>query len=92
MQSVVDIIRRRTGHRAPHRDPADILRTLVTLRFAIEKTGLSLDAFARRHVDQPENAAVASGRLNVHKWKVSVTVVVQAVTSHSPSSAHRLQL
>lgn len=52
MKSIRDMIRGLTGERTPNRDTADVLRTLATLRFGLETSGLSLDAFAREHVDR----------------------------------------
>ncbi|MFL6600537.1 MAG: hypothetical protein ACJ8R9_04335 [Steroidobacteraceae bacterium] len=79
MHSIKDVIRRLTGQRAPNRDPADILRTLATLRFAIDKTGLSLDAFARQHVDRRY-----SGSSNlIYRW-------ARGETSMSENMARRL--
>jgi hypothetical protein len=79
MKSLRETLRRLTGGRAPHRDSADILRTLATLRFALNATGMSLDEFGRKHVDRSR----ASSANLVHRW-------ARAKTSMRASTAKRL--
>ena len=74
MKSTRDLIRPLTGERAPHRDPADILRTLATARFALEETGVGLDAFSRHYVD---NSSL------FYRW-------TRGETAMSPNNARRL--
>jgi hypothetical protein len=52
MQSIRDVIRPLVGEQAPKRVPADFLRTLATVRFALEKTAVGFEAFAREYVDR----------------------------------------
>ena len=79
MQSMRDIIRPLTGERAPNRDPADILRTLATLRFALEKTAVGLDAFSREYVDRGYDSSSL-----FYRW-------AGGKTSMNPDSARRLE-
>jgi hypothetical protein len=40
------------GEKKPNRNSVGVFRTLATLRFALEKTGVGLEAFSREYVDR----------------------------------------
>jgi hypothetical protein len=64
MRSIKETIMQLTGKRRGNRDASDILRSLVTLRFALEQTGMDLASFAKRHVGatQHEDSSL------VYRW------------------------
>lgn len=64
MRCTKDILMKLLGKRRGSRQPADLLRSLVTLRFALDKTGTDLKAFAKRYA----KAAESEGPGLVYRW------------------------
>jgi hypothetical protein len=67
MRSIKEIIMQLTGKRRGNRDASDILRSLVTLRFAPEQTGMDLASFAKQHAEatQHEDSSL------VYRWRAA---------------------
>jgi hypothetical protein len=64
MRSIKETIMQLTGKRRGNRDTADTLRSLVTLRFALEQTRMDLTRFAKQHAEamQHEDSSL------IYRW------------------------
>jgi hypothetical protein len=70
MRSIKETIMQLTGKRRGNRDASDILRSLVTLRFALEQTDMDLASFAKQHaVDARLHARPQTHEHNLLKFR-----------------------
>jgi hypothetical protein len=70
MKSIREQLNELTGTRESNRDSADILRSLVTLKYGLHATGLSPTAFAKKYVDR----SIDGGSTLARKWVSGKTV------------------
>jgi hypothetical protein len=80
MKSIREQLNELTGTRESNRDPADVLRSLVTLKYGLRATGLSPTAFGKKYVDR----GIGGGSTLVRKW-------ASGKTAAGPRSIARLE-
>jgi hypothetical protein len=80
MKSIRERLNELTGTRESNRDSADVLRSLVTLKYGLRATGLSPTAFGKKYVDR----SIDGGSTLVRKW-------ASGKTAAGPRSIARLE-
>lgn len=80
MRSIAEQLNELTGTRESNRDSADVLRSLVTLKYGLRATGLSPTAFGKKYVDR----SIDTGATLVRKW-------ASGKTAAGPRSIARLE-